>query len=67
MFRIRWPLAANAALLVVHPIIHVEDKLSDGVRKGFHVAHRQFGRKILNAGQRIRVSTFTVQQFSQCA
>ena len=61
------PLAANAAQFVVHPVVHVEDELSDGVGKTFHVACSEFCRKILDAGQRISMSTFAVQQFSQCA
>jgi hypothetical protein len=65
VFRIRSPLAANAAQLVVHPVIHVEDKLSDGVRKSFNLARGQFGGKILDAGDGISVRAFAVQQFSR--
>jgi len=67
MFRIRRPLAANAAHFILHPIIHVENKLSDGVRKSRDRARSQFGGKILHTGKRIRVSAFPPEQFSQCA
>ena len=59
---IRRPLAANAALFVVHPIVHVEDKLGDGVGKTFDLARGQFGREIFDTGERIGVCPFGVQQ-----
>jgi len=67
MFWIQRLLTANTAQFVVHPVIHVEDELSDGVGKAFYVPARQVGGKIFGAGYGIGVGAFAVEQFSECA
>jgi hypothetical protein len=67
MFRIRGPLAANAAEFVVHPIIHVEDELSDRVRKSRDLPPGEFSGKIFNARQRVSMSALAAKQFGECA
>jgi hypothetical protein len=58
------PLTTNAAQFVVHPVIHVEDKLPNGVRKSRNLPCRQFVRKIFDASKRIDVSASAAKQFS---
>jgi hypothetical protein len=67
MFGIRRLVTANAAQFVVHPVIHVEDELCDGVGKAFDVAACKVGGKIFDAGAGIGVGAFSVEQFSECA
>jgi hypothetical protein len=62
-----WSLPANATQFVVHPVVHVEEELSDRVRKAFHVACRHFGGEIFNTGHGIGVRALAAEQFSQCA
>jgi hypothetical protein len=56
MCRIWRLLAAHATQIVVHPVIHVEDELSDRVRKARYLARCQLGGKICDADQGIGVS-----------
>jgi len=56
-------LAAHATQIVVHPVVHVEDELSDGVRETRDLARCEFGGKIFDAGEGIGVSAFAAEQF----
>ena len=61
------PLAANPAQLVIHPVIHVEDELTDRVRESRNLPRRQLGRQIFHARDGIDVCAFAAKQFCQCA
>jgi hypothetical protein len=63
MPRIRRTLAANSPQFIVHPIIHVEDKLPDGVWESFQMPHRQFGGEIFDASDGISVRALAMQEF----
>jgi hypothetical protein len=65
VFRIRQWLAMNALQVIVHPVIHVEDDLADGVRKSGDVVRGKVYRKIFNAPYWIGMCSFAVQQFGE--
>src|SRR5215469_8871471 len=65
VLRILWPVAANAAEFVAHPVIHVEDELADAVREAGNLFCGKFGGEIFNARDRIHVRAFSMEEFNQ--
>ena len=63
MFRIWRLLAACTAKVIVHPIIHVKEKLGDRVGKAVNLPSGEFCGNIFHASQRIGVSAFAAEQF----
>jgi len=60
---IRRLLIAHATQIVVHPVVHVEDELSDGVWETRDLARCEVGGKIFDAGYGIGVSALATEQF----
>lgn len=63
MVRVIRFLAADAFEFVVHPVIHVEDEICDGVRKDFDSALRDVCVDVFEAGYRVNVSAFAAEKF----
>lgn len=63
VFGIDRPLTTNAPQLVFHPVVHVEDELSDRVGKSRDLTRRQFGGNIFYARDGIDVRASAAKQF----
>ena len=58
--------AGDAGEVMIHPIIHVQDDLPDGVRITGNAEGSKFSGQIFDASDGIDVGAFAVDEFAQC-
>src|ERR1022692_490546 len=58
-------VSRDSSQLIVHPVVHVADHLTNRVGIAFHLPARELGRDSLNSGNRICVRALSIQQFDQ--
>ena len=65
VFGIFWFLASDSLEFVVHPVIHVEDEIGDGVWKSGDAALREVSVDVFDARSGVDMGAFAVEEFDE--